>query len=172
MQEEVWEEIPNYEGIYEVSNYGRIKSLPRSWKSGNNAITTIKERILKISIDLRGYCVVSLYKNGIKKTHKVHQLVAICFLNHTPDGHTFVVDHIDNNSLNNYVDNLQITTTRINSTKDRIRKEKLPANVYRNHSRFMVKFIINGEAKYFGNYILVSQAEKKANEIRIKYNLI
>lgn len=171
MQNEVWMDIPKYEGLYQVSNLGNVKSLTRSWISGNNALTKIKERILKSVKATDGYHVVSLYKKGIKKTYKVHQLVAICFLNHIPNGHDLVVDHIDNNKSNNNENNLQITTVRRNSSKDRLRKDNLPSNIYRNHSKYKVVFIIEGKKKYFGNFTLVSQAEKRANEIRIKYNL-
>lgn len=98
----IWKAIPGYEGKYEVSNNGEIKSLAYG-----------KERLLKPSIN-RGYKQVVLHKNG-GKTKWVHQLVAITFLGYTPDGHNTVINHIDNNPSNNNVNNLEITSQRNNS---------------------------------------------------------
>ena len=61
-------------------------------------------------------------KDEKKKTHNIHQVVAIAFLNDIPDGRDIVVDHIDNNKLNNTVKNLQITAHRHNISKDRKNK--------------------------------------------------
>lgn len=109
MKKEIWKEIPGYEGMYEVSDLGRVKSLKYN-----------KERILKPYVDSQGYYGISLSFNNKAKTKKVHQLVAITFLNHTPDGTTkIVVDHIDNNPLNNRLDNLQVISQRENTSKDK-----------------------------------------------------
>ena len=116
-QKEIWKDIPNYEGLYQASNLGRIKSLKRVVCKSDGTIQTFKERILKYGIDK--YYQVALSKNGIQRTIRVHKLVAICFLNHKPDGLKEVVDHIDNNPLNNCVSNLQLTTNRHNSSKDK-----------------------------------------------------
>jgi hypothetical protein len=110
-QEEVWLPIKGYEGLYEVSNLGRIKSLKR-YRVKN-------DRVLKQSTDTCGYPQLTLNKNGVKKSCIVHKLVAIAFLNHKPNGMELVVDHIDNNKLNNNVGNLQIITQRENASKDR-----------------------------------------------------
>ena len=67
----------------------------------------------------RGYPTVALSKYGNGKKIRVHQLVAIAFLNHKPCGHKLVVDHIDNNRLNNSLKNLQIVTNRKNLSKDK-----------------------------------------------------
>ena len=70
---EIWKDIKDYDGIYQVSNLGRVKSLKFS-----------KERILKDYVDTRGYLNLSLNKNGKKKTYRVHKLVAVAFLGHEP----------------------------------------------------------------------------------------
>jgi len=77
------------------------------------------EKILKNILGNNGYFAVNLYLNGKIKTFIVHQLVAIAFLNHTPNGYKLVVDHIDNDPLNNNLDNLQIITQRDNTSKDK-----------------------------------------------------
>ena len=90
---EIWKPIKGYEGLYEVSNWGRVKSL----KFG-------KERILKPSIR-HGYYFVGLSKNGIVKTYQVHRLVAEAFIDN-PNNYK-EVNHKDENKLNNSVENLE-----------------------------------------------------------------
>jgi hypothetical protein len=95
--------IPNYKGLYQVSNLGRVKSLKRKNVRMN--------RFLKPSLH-KGYFKVTLCENGQQKAFDIHQLVAMAFLNHKPNNYLLVVDHIDNNPLNNNVENLQIITHR------------------------------------------------------------
>ena len=105
--QETFRDIPNYEGLYQVSNLGNVKSL----KFG-------KEKILKGSADGNGYLRVNLSKGKIVKPCYIHKIVAIAFLGHKPNGYSLVVDHIDNNNSNNHIDNLQIITQRENASKD------------------------------------------------------
>ena len=103
---EVWKDISNYEGIYQVSNLGRIKSLSREVIKAYGATHKLSERIKKINSDNYGYQVVRLH-NGKGKTFKVHKLVANAFLG-TPDG--LEVNHIDGDKSNNRVSNLEYCT--------------------------------------------------------------
>ena len=105
---EIFRDVKGYEEDYQVSNLGRVLS----FKYG-------KERILKQAVNTGGYLVVNLCENGKNKIKIVHKLVAIAFLNHIPNGHKLVVDHVDNNQLNNKADNLQLIHQRLNATKDR-----------------------------------------------------
>ena len=88
---EIWKNIPGYEGIYQCSNLGRIKSL------GNDR--SRKEKILKQFINENGYYNLILWKNGKTKTYKVHQLVCIVFLSHDKNSN-LVVDHKDGDTKN------------------------------------------------------------------------
>ena len=97
---EIWKDKKDYEGHYQVSNWGRIKSI----KFG-------KERILKQNIRC-GYYYVNLYKNNIKKQYPVHRLVAEAFIDN-PDN-LFQVNHRDENKLNNNVDNLEWCDAKYN----------------------------------------------------------
>jgi len=116
---EIWKDIPGYEGLYQVSNLGVIKSLSR--KIFNNKYYRItKDKLLKIGISKHGYCNVELSKNCKRKNFKVHQLVAMAFLNHTPCGFKLVVDHINDNKIDNRLENLQVVTTRYNSHKTQV----------------------------------------------------
>ena len=111
--EEIWKDIPNYEGYYQVSNLGRVKSLKRYVKF-MHCNKLINERILKGGIGSRGYLVVILSKDKKPKTFEVHKLVAIAFLGHKPCGYKRVVNHIDNNPVNNKASNLEIVSQREN----------------------------------------------------------
>ena len=104
MEEEIWKDIPGYEGIYRISNLGNIKS---SYRGG---------KILKQMIGTGGYMMVTLCKDSIQYTKKVHQLMAITFLGHTPCGHDLVPDHKDGVRSNNKLHNIQIVTGRENTS--------------------------------------------------------
>ena len=149
---EIWKDIPDYEGYYQVSNLGRVKSLPR--KTNNQyGSRTIKERILKTGIS-RGYLTTALYKDGKRKAFTIHQLVAMAFLNHTPCGYKIVVDHIDNNPKNNRVDNLQLTNPRHNCSKDRKNvTSKYTGVSWHKRDKLWYSYIcIKGVNKYIGRF--------------------
>lgn len=104
---EIWKDIKDYEGIYQVSNKGRIKSLARQIRYKNGKIINRKEQILKES-NLNGYLQVPLSKDG-KFTHKyIHRLVAQAFLDNYKED--LEVNHIDFNRSNNNVENLECIT--------------------------------------------------------------
>jgi hypothetical protein len=116
---ENWKDIKGYEGKYQVSDLGRVKSLKRWADNKGNGGYFIKEKILKSSPCKGGYLNVGLSKNNKSKSFRVHKLVAVAFLNHVPSKMNLVVDHIDNNKLNNTVSNLQVITSRENLSKDK-----------------------------------------------------
>lgn len=93
---EVWKPIPNYEGFYEVSNTGKVRSIYRY------------RRVLKPMISTTGYERVDLFKNKNRKQFSVHRLVAMTFIDN-PDQKPFV-NHKDENKTNNSVDNLEWVT--------------------------------------------------------------
>jgi hypothetical protein len=82
MNKEIWEDIKGYEGLYQISNLGRIKSYDRYTNSSlkNNNIICRKGKILKQSDDGSGYLQIVLNKNGKRKSFKVHRLVAETFI--------------------------------------------------------------------------------------------
>ena len=113
-----WKDIPNYEGFYVVSENGDVISLNRYIMRSNGYKQFIHSKLLEPITNKRGYLVLTLANEGKLKTLKVHQIVAMTFLNHLPNGMNKVVDHIDNNKLNNHKSNLQIITTPQNSRKE------------------------------------------------------
>jgi hypothetical protein len=120
---EIWKDVPNYEGIYQVSNLGNVKSLNRKIVFYDKSINNIKQHNLKgkilkgrISGKLNGqYFAVSLNLNNKVKQYKIHQLVAMAFLNHKPCGYNLIVDHINNDKFDNKLENLQLISQRENS---------------------------------------------------------
>lgn len=115
--EEIWKDIViekngvvyDYTGLYQVSNYGRVKSLDRVDVRGHK----IKGKVLKLGIYSKKYQNVVLYKNGKDKKFSIHRLVATAFIPN-PDNLP-IINHIDENPLNNCVDNLEWCSYRYNS---------------------------------------------------------
>lgn len=97
---EEWRNITNYEGLYQVSNYGRIK--PLSKQSG---FLILKERIIKPTVKSNGYLQVDLHKDKVRKKFYVHRLVAEAFISNPNNLET--INHKDKNRSNNYIDNLE-----------------------------------------------------------------
>lgn len=108
---EIWKDVKDYEGLYQISNLGRVKSFPRNG-------TIKKERILKQTIDNNGYLIVGLHKNNKVKKVCVHWLVANAFI--PKEKWHEVINHIDGNKLNNSLKNLERCTQKHN-VKESIR---------------------------------------------------
>lgn len=106
--QEVWKDIEGYEGIYKISNYGRVKSLERKDCLGR----IIKEKILKLREDKDGYLLITLHKNKKVKTFKVHRLVAEAFITN-PNNYP-IINHKDENPSNNHASNLEWCTQKYN----------------------------------------------------------
>ena len=101
MVDEIWKDIPEYEGLYQISNLGDIRKI---WKT--------KKTICKPSFDNKNYKQIVLTKNKKRKSYKVHRLVALTFLSN-PNNYE-EVNHKDENKQNNFVDNLEWCTSKYN----------------------------------------------------------
>lgn len=110
---EKWKDIKDFEGLYQVSNYGRVKSLSRKIKTIKGYTITIKGRILKPTIDNTDYYAVSLWKQNIKVRPHIHRLVAEAFIPNLENKPQ--VNHIDGDKLNNNVRNLEWCTQQENN---------------------------------------------------------
>lgn len=100
MEKEIWRDISGYEGYYQVSNFGRVRSLDKM-QNYNGSVRLHKGKILKPNNDGRGYLIVDLSKNNRSVTKTIHRLVAMAFLdnpNNLPQ-----VNHKDENKENNFV---------------------------------------------------------------------
>ena len=123
--EEIWRDIKGFEGYYQVSNTGKMKSLERTVRSGRG-YRIIPEKILEGYPDKDGYLYVQLWKNCICKNCRINRLVAMAFIPN-PDNLP-EVNHKDENKQNNYVENLEWCTTKYNcnyGTRTKMRAEKL-----------------------------------------------
>lgn len=156
IMEEIWKDVVGYEGSYQVSSMGRVKSL----KFG-------KDIILKQRINECGYFIVTL-SNGTARTHKVHGLVSSAFLNHKPDGHQgLVCNHINFNRTDNRLENLELVSSRENSNQKHIAHSSSFTGVCWNKLRgkWRAQVRINGKKKYLGLFtdeLEASQAYEKA----------
>lgn len=161
-----WRDIPEYEGIYQVSNDGRVKSLKRP--------KVREDRIIKGLLGNHGYNQVHLSKNGVVKAFRVHQLVATVFLGHKPNGYTMVVDHINNKKLDNRVENLQLISHEENVSKGNSLKENsssyLGVSWNKQKRKWQSNICIEGKKIYLGYFdteIVAHRAYQNAkNEIK------
>ena len=148
--QELWKDVKGYESLYQVSNYGKVKALKRSYvdKSGRNQ--SKRERILKQHKDSKGYLMVKLC-NGNEKTHRVHHLVWDNFGDKERDGMKRMVDHIDNVKTNNRINNLQLLNNRQNVVKD-LPQNGLPTGVMKVGKKFKSRIQHERKIYYLGYF--------------------
>ena len=153
---EIWKDIPGYEGLYQVSNLGIVKSLSR--KVCNHQGCHISKEKIMTQQYLKKYKRVVL--NG--KSFMVHQLVAMAFLGHKPCGHTLVIDHINDDASDNRLENLQIVTQRFNSYKTQgkgtSKYKGVGWSIEKNKWRSYIR--INGFMKHLGYFNCEEEAHK------------
>ena len=151
VMKEQWKDIPGYEGKYQVSDQGRVKSLDRTIVRSTGVKHKIKGRILKPSNPTTDYPTVSL---GLNNPKKVHQLVAEAFLDHKPCGHQLVVDHIDHDKTNNKLENLRLTSQRENTSRRKTKgSSKYTGVCWDKHAKqWKVAIRVDGKRKYLGYF--------------------
>ena len=109
---EIWKNIKGYKNFYQISNFGKVKSLKRQRTGKNGSKVSVKKRILKSGKSKSGYLQVVLCKKGICKNFSIHRLIAIAFINN-PTNHP-EINHIDGNKTNNKIENLEWCTRSYN----------------------------------------------------------
>tara|TARA_R110002049_G_scaffold86879_1_gene220628 strand:- start:2461 stop:2985 length:525 start_codon:yes stop_codon:yes gene_type:complete len=107
MKEEIYKDIPNYNGAYQVSNQGNVRSKNRQIKGAYGKYVK-KGRILKQGLNAQDFLKVNLHKEGVAETRLVHSLVAEAFLGHVKTGHGARVIHLNRDKWNNNVENLKV----------------------------------------------------------------
>jgi hypothetical protein len=144
---EIWRDITDYEGRYQVSSNGHVKSLKRKVQCGKRIIT-INEKILKPAHDGYGHTFVGLYKDGVNKLIKVHKLVALAFLPPCPGEYgvlagQYVIDHINEIKDDNRAENLQWLLSTENTSKgNRIQKKSSLKGVRHGRSKLTEKQVL------------------------------
>ena len=153
---EEWRTVEGYEGRYQVSNLGRVKSVWHSHYVNSPELRKIfQEKMVAITDNGKGYQIVSLSKNGKRKNHYVHRLVAEHFLEKIPGAN--VVNHKDFNIQNNCVDNLEWCK----------QKENIEYSMSHNRGRFKPRPTSTGEnyiQKRKGKYsysVVIKRKEKR-----------
>jgi|LGVE01.1.fsa_nt_gb hypothetical protein len=137
MSKEIWRDIPNYELFYQVSNFGRIKSLPRKILKSDNKHQTLKGVVLTPVLTNR-YHIVSLSKCGVRKTYRVHRLVALTFIPNPENKPQ--INHRDFITTNNAIDNLEWCTASENALHSV--KYNKNRNYYREHNHKLKKKVV------------------------------
>lgn len=144
--QEIWKDVFGYEGLYQVSNLGRVKSLERKVWNGYS-YRTQKSKIISYSINSHGYVIVNLYKNNDRKHYQIHRLVAIAFIEnpeYKPE-----VNHKDGIKINCYESNLEWCThseNNIHSYRELGRKHAMKDKfgALHHNSKKIVQFDMNG----------------------------
>lgn len=143
-----------YECMYKVSNYGNVKSLSRCIKNGNSSYVC-KEKLLKQTLNkVNGYLYVSLCKDSKGIKFSIHQLLCVNFLDLIPDGtNKIVVDHIDNDKLNNNLLNLRLVTNRENvSRKQNTTSKYTGVYFYSKINRFRARIRVKNKRIDLGQF--------------------
>jgi len=149
---EVWKKIEGHEDYY-VSNYGNIKSIKKN-----------KERFLSPYVGKYGYKYFIASKSvKERKTIKVHQAVAVAFLNHKQCGMDLVVNHINLNKSDNRVENLEIVTSRVNSNKLHIKSSSKYVGVswHKRVKKWVSSIYVNGKNVHLGCFDTEEDAYNK-----------
>jgi hypothetical protein len=146
---EVFKSVVGYEGLYEVSNFGRVKSLERKVRNSESGFRVVKERILKPRPKENLYFQVMLCKNQSCANKHPHKLVAEAFLKHTKeDG--YVVNHKDFNRQNNLLSNLELLLPRDNTDQKHLPSRSIYTGVFPIKDRFRAAIKIQGKTKHIG----------------------
>lgn len=168
MEGEIWKDIDGYSGYYQISNFGRVKSLSRLVLNGfRNRTTTMKIR--KPKFDRGGYTEVCIKFNNKSIQFRIHRLVALHFIDNPKNKSE--VNHIDGNRLNNDATNLEWTSKRENQCHGNINRKKTSkcVGVYfkkqKKNNVWISQIGINNKNIYLGTY----KTEEEAYQARCDY---
>lgn len=140
---EEWKDIIGYEGLYQISNFGNVKS-----------VRFDKEKLLLPQTNSKGYYFVVLCDKTKRKQMQIHQLVAIAFLNHIPCKMELVINHINFDKKDNKVSNLEIVTNRENSNRKHLKSTSKYTGVSfeKDRNKWVAQIKINGKRVLLGRF--------------------
>jgi hypothetical protein len=167
MEGEIWKDIESYDGYYQISNFGRVKSLNREIIRSDGKKNKYKGRILKSHISKRGYYIVDIHINNLRKTYNIHRLIAINFISNPSNKKQ--VNHIDSNPLNNSINNLE-WVNNLENTCHRSKKYKYSSKYIgvgwdKYNNKWKCQIYFNGKSKHIG----VFNTEEEAYQARCEY---
>lgn len=142
---EIWKSIPGYDGFYQASTGGRIRSIDRMIRGKNKKIVLRKGKILKPTISRCGYERVTLCRPGSKKIHSVHKLVLLAFIGSCPEG--MECAHEDGRRTNNKILNLSWKTPSQNQ-EDRIKHGTDDQGFKSARAKFTTKQVLDIRSRY------------------------
>jgi hypothetical protein len=159
-----WFAVP-YNGLetnIEVTKCGRVKRVKKDW-CGNHKSKYGEIDFSKLKLDSYGYkrTTINIYSLEMK-TARVQQLIASTFLNYKFEGHKLVVDHIDNNPLNNNLNNLRVVTNRENCSRLRSEKSGLPTGVSldKRRNKYISRIRIGDKRFTLGRFNTIEEASQ------------
>jgi len=173
---EVWKDIYDYEGLYQISNHGRIKSLARIVNVKNHPIITwrsIKERICRQKIRSDGHLISFAYKEDIRSELYISRAVWLHFNGDIPNGKLQFINHKDENIKNNHIDNLLMASSNGYRANKYI-------GVYKKNKRYPLRpyqgTVIVYENKqrityHLGSFATEIEAAKAYDDFIVKHNL-
>ena len=183
MENEIWKDIPGYEGLYMVSNIGRVKGLDRIINCRGDVKRKAKGIMLKGVKAKSGYLTLNLNISGKRILYCVHQLVAMAFLDHAPCRFKLVVNHINFDKEDNRVENLEVVTNRKNSDKKHLTSASKYVGVSKARNKWSSCIEINNKtirlgtfdteieaSEYYQNAILDHERGKKIRIRRYLHN--
>jgi hypothetical protein len=153
---EEWRDAVGFEGFYQVSCRGRVKSLSRSAYNGAGYFFT-KERIIK-PFAINGYLYFKGCKRGKKKNESIHRLVALTFLQ-SPKRERIHVNHKDLNRGNNCIENLEWVTQQENHTHQQKHRSKKGYVFCKDKKKFRVAIRCPGVMVYLGQFETKEEAQ-------------
>ena len=158
---EIWKDYKDYEGLYQASNLGRMRSLDTYRKDRNGSVKFYKGRILKPITVGNGYLKVTLYKNNKQKPYYIHRLVAEVFIpnpENLPE-----VNHKDENKLNNNAENLEWCDREYNCNFGTRNERVIAKNTNGKCSKPVLQYTLNGE--FVREWESAKQAEREGGFI-------
>ena len=149
--EETYKDIKGYNGIYQVSNKGNVRSKTRQVK-GAYTLYVKKGRVLKQSLNSKGFLKVALHLNGKSETKLIHILVAESFLGHTRTGHGAKVRHLDFDKWNNDANNLKVSSNldSIYTTKKGTSSKYIGVNFDKHSNKWKASLFYNKKQRTLG----------------------
>jgi len=147
--EEIYKDIPNWVGFYQVSNLGNVISLPRKFSP--------RKTILKPTITYDGYLKVHLRngRNGVQV--EINRLVALSFIDKDYVSKKLYCDHIDRDRTNNNLDNLRLVSARVNTANN---GRNFLTGAYKHGTKWQSAININGKQHFLGTYGTENEAHK------------